>query len=191
MSSVNLKEPRNILRMEYSGKPLEISVYDYDCNIRYRCVSIEQMFSLSEIRKHEEWNNIAPNRVCDVPLTKEKDEDDKSEVTPCANDKKVLESKNKMKRNNRRKNKKRNNSNKNYGNGEVAQGSDHPRPKPMNKAEFTIRGYRMSWFGFMDPSPSLIAQRLHSALIFARCFFSLHLKNIKRFMQVECRMPSE
>lgn len=88
-----MKEPSQIVRMEYSGKPLEIKVYDYDCDIRYRCVSIEQMFSLSELRAHDEWNNIAPNQVEACTSQRTNDFEHKSEVTLCANDEKMLKMK--------------------------------------------------------------------------------------------------
>lgn len=55
--------PRNMVKMEYAGKPLRIDVFDYDLSIRYRCCSIEQVFTEDEMHNVPEWEGLIPKRV--------------------------------------------------------------------------------------------------------------------------------
>lgn len=89
-----------IIRRIYNGKPFEIFVYKYDLEMRYKCKSIEQMFSKEELNECVEWQECK-----------------------------------------------------------------------LNKKQQAVRGYRMAWYGFFEANETKIVEILHSALVFARCFF--------------------
>lgn len=57
------RQPRNVVRMEYAGKPLRINVYEYDLSIRNRCCSIEQVFTEDEMLNVPEWEGLVPKKV--------------------------------------------------------------------------------------------------------------------------------
>lgn len=112
--------PRNMVKMEYAGKPLRIDVFDYDLSIRYRCCSIEQVFTEDEMHNVPEWEGLIPKRV----MKEEKNMESQDQIN-----------------------------------------------KGMRAKNHCVRGYKMAWYGFMESNPDKIAQFLHSALVFSRCFF--------------------